>query len=367
MYKLSAEFPADKAKCKECGGVVEIGPVETRKAAPASKPVPARKPPAGRKPATARKAAPSSRAALPSESETREAPARPARRSSGARTRSRGRAGARGGQEGERRERASRRARQEKKKSWAGMAGALLGLVLIVGGGFWYLNREENARAAEEAEAGGLVADLASSTEEVEAPEAPEAPESGAPETDAGGEAAEPAEPKEPAEKKPEKKVDPSSVDLSVYGPYPRLPGTSDEEWEQIQGWVEDFTDPYAAAHAFNAARDGLIAASRKAFPAILNAYLKVDVSTEEGRKMGDQIQRELLQKICHGRNFDWKYDETPQSQYFNKKVIEGWCKAWEQAKDSDLGWSNLSKIPLEEIQKDSGAKKAVVDDLDDF
>ena len=59
-YKLPASFPHDRAKCKECGGVVEIGPVESaappppapepepeepaQEEAPAPKPVPAAKP-----------------------------------------------------------------------------------------------------------------------------------------------------------------------------------------------------------------------------------------------------------------------------------------------------------------------------------
>ena len=56
-YRLPESFKADKAKCKKCGGVVEIGAVEgggkPSEAAPAKKPVPAKTPAARPKPAAA--------------------------------------------------------------------------------------------------------------------------------------------------------------------------------------------------------------------------------------------------------------------------------------------------------------------------
>lgn len=43
-YKLPASFEADRAKCKQCGGVVEIGPPGEEEPAAAAPPVPAKKP-----------------------------------------------------------------------------------------------------------------------------------------------------------------------------------------------------------------------------------------------------------------------------------------------------------------------------------
>ena len=56
-YKLPPSFAADKAKCKQCGGVVAVGPVETAEppapAQPKPEPVPAKKPTAAKRPAQA--------------------------------------------------------------------------------------------------------------------------------------------------------------------------------------------------------------------------------------------------------------------------------------------------------------------------
>lgn len=57
QYKLPETFAADKAKCKQCGGVVAVGPVETAEppapAQPKPEPVPAKKPTAAKRPAQA--------------------------------------------------------------------------------------------------------------------------------------------------------------------------------------------------------------------------------------------------------------------------------------------------------------------------
>jgi hypothetical protein len=59
QYKLPPSFAADKAKCKQCGGVVAVGEVEKAeppapaRSQPKPEPVPAKKPTAAKRPAQA--------------------------------------------------------------------------------------------------------------------------------------------------------------------------------------------------------------------------------------------------------------------------------------------------------------------------
>lgn len=372
-FKVPASFSGDKAKCKSCGGLVEIGPVQAPATAKdggtaGARAVPAKKvqsSPAKPRPKTVSKTAPrpAAKADAPSGKGTpRSRPSKATRR--------------RREGEGEEettssRRRTDRRGRHAKgNKNWGLMLGGLIGLAILTAAAIYYYM--EDARKREEA---------ANKPPDVAALEGQEDPaaEEGTPEPEPDPEPEPEPDPEpdpDPAEEKPEetpekKQGDPSMVDLTLIADFERYPGTTDDEWIQYGQWMEVLVDPWSPGRKRTPAREGLVEAGRKAFPTILNYYKTIDVTTDEGNKTGDLIQRDLLKKICSDRaNFGWKYSQEPGDQFFNKKVIERWCNSWDQVKDSDLGWSNLSKIPLEKILADKGEEPAETgggEAIDDF
>lgn len=249
----------------------------------------------------------------------------------------------------------------------------LLGVVGLGGGGWWYMNKDNGAQAAETDKPAEIVDATSETADDLTDSTPTSSPvEDSTAEDEASQE--QPIEVEEQPEEPAKKPIEaPSSVDLSDWadGLAP-FAGTTDEEWAQLNAWVEDFCDPYAAAKKFGAARDGLQAASRKAFPAILNRFKELDFEDPEDAKIGDQIQKVLLMNICNGNNFGWQYETTEGHATFNTKVVRSWLRAWDQAAESDVAWANLSKIPLAEVQGETGEDTdantdAVIDDLEDF
>jgi hypothetical protein len=257
----------------------------------------------------------------------------------------------------------SRRTKREpkpKKKNMGVVVGALVVVVVIVFGAVFFLNQGDSATQAAE-------------TELAAAPETPiEAPVEEPVEEEAPVEEPDPepeAEAEEPVAKVPEVK-DPSSVDLSLLEDQVKLPETSDEDWSNIEDLVATFIDPNAGA-AGNRARKQLLEKGRVAFPAILNAFKRIDVTSQEGYRDGDLIQK-LLMDICRGNNFDWRYTTEPNDAYFNKRVIEMWFKSWAQVVENPKAWIQMGKLTPEEGVEymaafEDPADIGVSDDLDDF
>lgn len=462
-YKLPATFAADKAKCKKCEGVVEIGPVvqaeapapkkpaaaapmparkiapkpATPKAAPKAAAKPASKPVAKR-PASAGSAAGKATAKKPvaksgaGASATKRvsrgagvkssadgaadrirgagrpsAAAKGGAKKSSAPTRSRGAAARRSrGDEDEddepRGRRGGGRGRKNQEKNWGAMIGGLVALLLAVGGTMWYLNQPAAQASAGDdgtevaskdgAEGGAEDGDADSGTpaegDGANAEGAGDDPisvedgnamigdddagtEDAADPAAEGGGDAEPEKPKEPTKPKGGRSGDPSTVDLAAIEDFERFPGTSDDEWTQLQEWADIVADPNSPGRKLGPAREGLVAATRKAFPAILNSFKRMDLSTTAGTNAGQALQDTVLTAICSGRtNFSWDYQEDAHGEYFRKKVVSLWCKSWVQCatadEDGDRAWANLSKI-----QPDGGAASSSAgsddDDLGDF
>jgi hypothetical protein len=134
------------------------------------------------------------------------------------------------------------------------------------------------------------------------------------------------------------------------------------------------YIDPAAGA-AGNRARAKLMERGREAFPAILNAFKRIDFSTEEGMREGDLTQR-LLTDICNGQNFDWRFSTEPGDVLFNKKVVRAWIKAWEQGREFPQAWAKLTKTEVADAEKlfektgpftTDGGEPVSADALDDF
>ena len=81
-------------------------------------------------------------------------------------------------------------------------------------------------------------------------------------------------------------------------------------------------------------------------------------IGTEQGRKDGDLLQR-LLTDICNGQNFDWRYTTEPNDAYFNKRVIEEWCKSWTRCKDDEKFWLWFAKLEDEKPAGEAGNEES--------
>jgi len=263
-----------------------------------------------------------------------------------------GRGSARGG-----REKAGARDRGERSGKGGARKGPLplllacVGLLAVGGAVWWFLLRAEPAdtvqaapaseqapveQAPESAQDAQSAADAPAPSANGVAPVASAKPASEAPVA-----AAAPA-----PEPKAAEAVDPASIDLGALPTYERFPGTSDEEWQQIQDWSRTMLDRSAGAAQTRAAKS-LEQAGRKAFPAILNAMKSLDLATEDGMQAGKLCQRTMM-NICNGTNFDWKDDVDPKSVVFNKKVVQLWASQWERCMtddpESNAYWAKFSK-----------------------
>ena len=384
-YRVPATFKADKAKCKKCQGVVEIGPVQSDESAgsAAGKPAPAKAAPA-RKPAprsdrsapasggrsgggAAAKAAP--KAGTPKAGGRAKEPdsVRAAAEAAADRVRSAGtrKGGKKAGVQrkrtgaGRSSSRKPRRGAAAKKKNPAVLIGGLVVLVLMAFGGFFLLKGGEGS----ETQAAGP------DTASVDPTPAGEAVELAEPE-EAAPEAAPEEEPEVEVEKAPPPPPDPDQIDLTLLAELGKLPETSDDDWQQYQEWVAVFIDPDSGA-AGNRARKKLLEAGRVAFPAILNPFKTVNFATDEGYRTGDLIQR-LLKDICRGQNFDWRYTTEPKDVLFNKKVVRVWYGSWEQVVENPRAWVKLGKLTDDEAaeymaQFEEAGDIGAGDELDDF
>ncbi|HVS19477.1 MAG TPA: hypothetical protein VMT18_12805 [Planctomycetota bacterium] len=366
QYKVPASFQADRAKCKACGGVVEIGSAGGGAAASAPKPAASAKPVPARPVAAAAptpKPAPkpvaeekdSVRAAAQAAAERvraagRSTAAAPSADKAGARSERAGaKSGAREGSKSRSGSGGSRRAgRTTKKELNKTPLLAAAALVLVAGGGAaWFLMRGDDGDS-QAAEKGGAVAQVPAA-DASETPEAaPEATPTDTPAEQAAPETAEETPAETPAQSAPAL----DDIDLSAFPDESKLPGTSDEDWASIQEWTAAFFDPNAGA-AGNRARGKLFERGREAFPAVLNAMKRLDFSTEDGFRAGDLAQR-FLMDVCNGTNFGWNYDRTesggldPAGVVYNKKVVRNWINvAWGQGRDSPKAWAKITKTEL--------------------
>jgi hypothetical protein len=445
-YKLPASFAADQARCKNCGGVVQIGkagasaPLKPAPPVPATRPAGATavrapaQPPAKKKhegpsmkerllaqrqaagathgaaakpsppvdrthgaksvksttytPAakgTSKAASPRAGTAIAAAAPVEPGPgASPQAKPAGSRTRSSRRGASEASEDGGRAG-GRRHAPKKKEPPILGFIAAVVLLVGISGGAYWYLTQEPGPDAAAAPETkvamaadatqdspSGSSGEGASSVEDVTSGAEDGADGGQAPIAAAADEAAAAAKPK-PVKAPP---GDPASVDLSLIPQYGPIAGCSPARFAELEELAATMVDPEAGA-AGNRAKLALLESGKEAFPVIFNALKAQDLTSEDGFRNADACQR-ALQELCNGRNFGWKYEsqEPDTFHYFDKKVIVSWSKAWEQAKDNDGAWAKLAKLDqvegaapaAEETKKAADeATEDALDKLDDL
>lgn len=418
-YKLPASFAADQARCKNCGGVVQIGNPGEQAPKAGAPPVPAEKP----APATAAAAKPKKKREGPSMKErlmaqrqaeaeaaskktaaaaaapkaaSVKAPAKPAagsktvgksgttgsRRSrpAGSRSRASRKGGSDEEEDGGRRAGGRRRSAPAKKKApVAGFIAAVVILAAVCASAWWYFGQEETAGESVDQASVEEVADASAESPTSEAAGDDGGAVSGedVASTDEGDTTeAEGAEEVSQEPTKPVKKAapagDPASVDLSVIPDYGPIAGCSESRFAELQELAATMVDPMAGA-AGNRARNKLVEAGKESFPVILNSLKGLDLTDDDEFRSADVCQK-ALQDLCNGNNFGWKYpsQEPEKFHYFDKKVILSWSKAWDQAKDHDGAWAKLAKLdkvdkadePEDEMD---GETEDALDALDDL
>lgn len=422
-YKLPATFEADRAKCKQCGGVVEIGPAQEE--APKPPPVPAAKPaeapakkkrsgpsmkeqlmakrkaeaeaaaasspPAAKPAAKAPAAKPAAKKPAAAKPAAKAAAAAPAGASGSRRSRpagSRSRGGRRGseddGEEGGSKRR-GRRTPEKKGLPVGGLIGIVVLVIAAVGAAVFLSGGEDPApaqtgeevasgdsEAAEDTAEDNGTADEAGTTEASASTEETDGDSS----EDAGDEAASSDEEAAPAEEKPAKKpasnlTDPDSIDLSLIPDFGAITGCSPDRFAELEGLVATMVDPMAGA-AGNRAKRKLVDAGKESFPPILNALKTLDLTDEDQFRSADVCQK-ALQDICNGNNFGWKYPSQEPDKFhaYDKKAIRAWSQAWEKAENDDAYWAKLAKldkVPETPSEDDAiDAELDALDGLDDF
>jgi hypothetical protein len=376
-FRIPATFTANKAKCSKCGGTVDIGAVTTdsaspAKPAPSAPPVPAKaisagvaaaaarlasKPEDAPDPAKVAKARPplaapkaATPAARPAAAKAAAAP-RTAVKPAGVKAKTKAAAEADHDEGDEVDERTARRQRLEKKK---GMSPALLALsavaVIGVSVGVWFAvqkYKEEDAAkqaaalVAENARKEQLVAEAAAKAAAMEAAEAQaeqRAEEAKlAAEAKAAEKAANPVASKPAADKGPVE-----GFDLSTIADFGPTEDTTPEEWVELQELAALFIDFSAGARSARAGTK-MMETPKKAFPAILNQFKKLNLEDEEGYRMADATQK-LLERICKGHNVGWRYEQQENWLQYNQKAIKKWCDVWTRASTDEVFWNSLVK-----------------------
>ncbi len=300
QYRVPESFRADRARCKSCGGVVELRPGDGAVQATALQP-------AGQRMQSAETPPP---AAPPPHVEGTNAassgdPGRAAARAAAGRVR-------------------ARRHRKVKPKGAGPLIAGILVTVAAVAISLWLLTLEL-----------GLPAAVAGSDAAHVAPSAPPAPPP------------QPAQVAPPAPKVPAAKKE---IDLAQYADEQKLPGTSDEDWTRIQGWVTSFLDPGSGGFG-KSARSELVERGREAFPALLNAMKGLELASDAGHHAGDLAQG-LLTEICRGQTHGWYSTTQAEDVRNNKIVIVSWIRSWRQARETPEAWASLTQSTLEDSRE---------------
>jgi len=399
-FKVPGTFTANKAKCPKCGGVVEVGPLQSaapksaapkaeaskaESAAAAPKPVPASVPPpkpaaapqgAAPKPAAVAKPAAAAKPAAPS---VRDAAASAASKvKSGAATPASSKSKKGSEDDGETEGKRSRHVHKEKSKAPM-IFGAVFCLAMVGAAGWWFgvkLPADEKAKE----EAAALItmqkreaadAKAAKDKAEMEASDAARLAAAGAAEQQKNGGAAPAATSEKSADKPATAKASDTNIvddiDLTAFPELPKQSACSDEQWATLQDDARTLIDPAAGAKG-NRAGKRLLEAGSLAVPALLNQFRTINPATDEGRKAGDLIQK-TLERICNGRNFGWQYTTEPKDVVYNKKAIKNWFKIWETVGEDEQQWLGFTKqLPKDgEASKPAEGAGKAASGLDDF
>jgi len=141
--------------------------------------------------------------------------------------------------------------------------------------------------------------------------------------------------------------------------------GNSAAEWTEIQEDLALFLDD-SGAQSNRAGLRLVESYPRGAYPAIVNALMKVNFEDKDGMFLASTLN-ELLIKIGQGTNYGWEStanleagsEAWAKAVLFNKKIVGVWQKAWvEKYIENDDAWANFSSSAADKkAAKDKAAK----------
>jgi len=135
-----------------------------------------------------------------------------------------------------------------------------------------------------------------------------------------------------------------ASIDLAQLSDRLPLEGTTDEDWAAMNELMTRYcTPPFGPASV--QCGDRLMIQGRRAVPAILNGFKRLDLTTPEGAEIGWKIQTLLLQGLCNDANFGWRRETRPADVLFNQQVVQRWFHAWEVAGTDDEIWAEIARL----------------------
>ena len=126
--------------------------------------------------------------------------------------------------------------------------------------------------------------------------------------------------------------------------------GNSAAEWTEIQEDLALFLED-SGAQSNRAGLRLVESYPRGAYPAIVNAMMKVNFEDKDGLFQASTLN-ELLIKIGQGTNYGWEStanleagsEAWAKAVLFNKKIVGVWQKAWvEKYIENDDAWANFS------------------------
>ena len=145
--------------------------------------------------------------------------------------------------------------------------------------------------------------------------------------------------------------TDPALIVLEQVAPLDKASDTSADTWQEA---VEDLA-LYLEDSGASSNRAGNRLAEdypRAAFPAIINAMLKVDYTSTDGLHLASSLNNLLLR--IGTRDLSWKatdFNEPGTAEWdakvvFNKKVVAAWHNLWVETYANSLSaWNNFSKV----------------------
>ena len=417
-YTIPASFEHDKARCRECGGTVEIGPVVFGESSEPQQDLEEHVPsgkkgsgPSMMEKLRAQRAAAEEAAAgggkpkpeavakrvgrqtsKPAAKPSAKAIAKPARaaapkagaRKSGAGAGKRKARASKGSSASKRRSGGSKRSSStEKKKAPMGMIIGVGGLVILLGVSVFLFKEDlfkgdlfgsENKVSAK----GTKVADTAAAEEGKDAVETTteDATSSDAKKVaEATKKAVVPPTTPEPKTEaaNPADKYNPDTVDLASLTEYGPADGTTEEEWEDLQLRMVRAMNPDLGKGQTKEWKY-LEENSRKAFPAIVNYMLKIDFLSKTGADQTKWAAR-ILENITKGQGFGFKEFEEDKDRpdagplyyaWFNKGVALAWYKAWDKARNDLDVWGKMLRMKPAEIKALKAELSGAGDDTED-
>ncbi|MCE9594441.1 MAG: hypothetical protein K8S98_09625 [Planctomycetes bacterium] len=95
-----------------------------------------------------------------------------------------------------------------------------------------------------------------------------------------------------------------------------------------------------APPEARDASARELVSKGLAALPFVVDAWKRLDLANANDRALGAALERDVVAPLANGASFGWKPDATPESASFDRKVIAQWHRVCTSASASESAWT---------------------------